>query len=163
MIVYHGSTVIVDKPQIIITEYGRDFGVGFYTTDIWDQAVRWALRKTKIAVLKDHNAQAIVSKYEFDEKSFKILKTIHFPEPSAAWLEMVCACRRNIQYNHGYDIITGKIANDNVGETVLFVVQGIMRAEDAIERLKFEKINNQICFSSEKALSYLKYTGFEEV
>jgi hypothetical protein len=50
-----------------------------------------------------------------------------------------------------------------VGETVLFVVQGIMRAEDAIERLKFEKINNQICFSSEKALSYLTYTGFEEV
>jgi hypothetical protein len=29
MIVYHGSTVIVGKPQIIIAEYGRDFGTGF--------------------------------------------------------------------------------------------------------------------------------------
>jgi hypothetical protein len=26
MFLFHGSTVIVDKPQIITTEYGRDFG-----------------------------------------------------------------------------------------------------------------------------------------
>jgi hypothetical protein len=60
-------------------------------------------------------------------------------------------------------MVTGKIANDTVGETVSFVVQGIMRTEDALERLKFEKINNQVCFSTEKALSYLQYIGFEEV
>jgi hypothetical protein len=163
MIVYHGSTIIVDKPQIIITEYGRDFGIGFYTTDIKEQAVRWALRKAKIDIRKGRTVKAIVSKYEFDEKNYENLRVIHFLEPSAAWLEMVCACRSNIRYNHGYDIVTGKIANDNVGETVSFVVQGIMRAEDAVERLKFEKINNQICFATGKALSYLNYTGFEEV
>lgn len=39
-------------------------------------------------------------------------------------------------------IVCGKIANDNVGETVSYVMQGIMRKEDAVERLKFEKINN---------------------
>ncbi|GHT65434.1 hypothetical protein FACS1894110_07300 [Spirochaetia bacterium] len=163
MIVYHGSTVIVDKSQIIVTEYGRDFGVGFYTTDIKEQAVRWALRKAKIDARKGNTAKAIVSKYEFDERNYENLRVIHFPEPSAVWLEMVCACRSNIRYSHGYDIVTGKSANDNVGETVSFVVQNIMRAEDAVERLRFEKINNQICFTTEKALSYLKYTGFEEV
>ena len=42
MILYHGSNVIVETPQIIKTEYGRDFGFGFYTTDIKEQAVRWA-------------------------------------------------------------------------------------------------------------------------
>jgi hypothetical protein len=61
------------------------------------------------------------------------------------------------------DIVTGKVANDNVGETVSFVVEGIMRPEDALERLKFEQINDQVCFASEKALSHLRYTGFEEV
>jgi hypothetical protein len=76
---------------------------------------------------------------------------------------MVCKCRSNIQYNHGYDIVTGKIANDTVGETVFYVVRGIMRAEDALERLKFEKINNQICFATEKALACLCYTGFEKL
>jgi hypothetical protein len=163
MILYHGSTLAVDKPKIIKTEYGRDFGPGFYTTDIKDQAVRWSLRKAKIEKRRNQDAKAIVSIYEFDEKSYSALKVIHFPEPNAEWLDMVCKCRSNIQYIHGYDIVTGKIANDTVGETVSYVVRGIMRAEDALERLRFEKINNQVCFSREKALSFLQYTGFEEL
>ena len=162
MTLYHGSTILVDKSQILITEYGRDFGVGFYTTDIKEQAVRWALRKAKIKRRKGTNAKAVVSIYQLDESNYEHLQVIHFPEPSAAWLEMVCACRGNIQYRHEYDIVCGKIANDSVGETVSFVMQGIMRAEDALERLKFEKINNQVCFTTEKALSYLHYTGCEE-
>jgi hypothetical protein len=163
MILHHGSTVIIEKPQIIKTEYGRDFSPGFYTTNIRDQAIRWAMRKAKIQARKGNNAQAIVSQYEFDEKNYNNLRVIHFPEPSAEWLTLVCACRSNIQYNHGYDMVTGKIANDNVGETVSFVVQGIMRPEDALEKLKFEKINNQVCFAAEKALSFLTYIGFEEL
>jgi hypothetical protein len=163
MTLYHGSTVLVDKPQILNTEYGRDFGPGFYTTDIKEQAVRWALRKARIERRRNIAAKAFVSVYQFDEIHYGQLRVIHFPEPSAAWLEMVCACRSNVRYRHGYDMVTGKIANDTVGETVSFVVQGIMRTEDALERLKFEKINSQICFSTEKALSYLQYTGFEEV
>ncbi len=70
---------------------------------------------------------------------------------------MVVKCRSDITFRHGYDIVSGKIANDNVGETVSYVMQGIMRKEDAIERLKFEKINNQIAFCSEKALKELKF------
>jgi hypothetical protein len=31
-----------------------------------------------------------------------------------------------------------------VGETVSFVVQGIMRPEDALAKLRFERINNQM-------------------
>ena len=49
-----------------------------------------------------------------------------------------------------------------IGETVSYVLQNIMRKEDAVERLKFEKINNQICFNTEKALRYLKYIGYED-
>ena len=57
----------------------------------------------------------------------------------------------------------GNIANDNVGETVSYVVQGIMRKEDAIERLKFEKINNQIAFCTKQAVEELVYRGFYEI
>ncbi|MDR2429063.1 MAG: DUF3990 domain-containing protein [Candidatus Margulisbacteria bacterium] len=163
MFLYHGSTIIVAKPQIVVTEYGRDFGVGFYTTDIKEQAARWALRKAKIEKRKNQTARAIVSKYEFDEKNFKNLCVINFSEPSEAWLDMVCACRSDINHKHNYDLVTGKIANDNVGETVSFVAQGIMRKEDALEKLKFERINNQICFATEKALSFLRYIDFEEL
>ena len=42
------------------------------------------------------------------------------------WLDMVLACRSNLSFTHNYDIVIGKIADDNVGETVSYVMQGIM-------------------------------------
>ncbi len=162
MLLYHGSYMIVDKPVIIKTEFGRDFGFGFYTTDIKDQAVRWAIRKAKLMQRKGLPYTPFISKYEFDELNYQRLNCKHFADPSIEWLDMVCACRGNISYSHDFDIVTGKIANDNVGETVTYVLQGIMRKEDAVERLKFEKINNQICFNTEAALQCLKYIGYED-
>ena len=73
------------------------------------------------------------------------------------WLDMVVACRSNPGYVHGFDVVTGKIANDNVGETIAYVVAGVMRKEDALERLRFQQINNQFAFCTEKALSYLTF------
>jgi hypothetical protein len=162
MTLFHGSTLAVQKPEIIRSEYGRDFGFGFYVTDIHEQAQRWARRKARIAGRKDA-VSAIVSVYDFDESCYENLSVKRFPEPDMEWLELVCKCRSDIDYVHGFDIVIGKIANDNVGETVSYVVSGVMRKEDAVERLKFEKINNQICFCTEKALSFLHYTGQEEV
>lgn len=163
MQLFHGSIIAVEKPKIILAEYGRDFGSGFYTTDIKEQAIRWAKRKANIEVNQGRTAKAIVSIYDFDEKIYQKLNVKNFSEPSVGWLDMVCACRSDAKYKHNYDIVIGKIANDNVGETISFVAAGIMRKEDALERLKFEKINNQICFNTDKALAFLKYKGFEEV
>lgn len=162
MILYHGSNVIVENPKIIKTEQGRDFGCGFYTTDIKAQALRWAVRKAKLARRNNKNAVPYVSIYEFDESAYSKLSCKHFSAPNEEWLDMVCACRGKSGFSHGYDIVTGKIANDNVGETVTYVMQGVMRREDAVERLKFEEINNQICFCTESSLTFLKYTGFEK-
>lgn len=38
-----------------------------------------------------------------------------------------------------------------------YVVQGIMRKEDALKRLEFEKINNQNAFCTKKSLQSLKF------
>ena len=162
MILYHGSNVIVEHPKIITSEYGRDFGSGFYTTDIKDQAVRWARRRAKLSLRNGGIYAPYISIYEFDDASFDELNCKRFDQPDTEWLNLVCACRSDISFHHKFDIVVGKIADDNVGETISYVVQGIMRKEDAVERLRFEKINNQICFNTEKALSYLKYIGFED-
>lgn len=76
---------------------------------------------------------------------------------------MVVKCRSDISFQHKYDIVIGNIANDNVGETVSYVMQGIMRKEDALERLKFEKINNQIAFCTERALKTIHYLESWEI
>lgn len=161
MILYHGSTMKIEKPEILTGEIGRDFGFAFYTTDIREQAERWAVRKARIANRKNPGHVGIVSVYEWE--SGKALQTCRFFGPSLEWLEMVVRCRSDISYIHGYDVVIGNIANDNVGETVSYVVQGIMRKEDAVERLKFEKINNQIAFCTKAALSELVYKNSYQI
>ena len=162
MIVYHGTTLTIEKPMIIKGELGRDFGFGFYTTNIREQAERWALRRAKMALRKKKNIEgAIVNIYDWKHDSNLNIK--QFIGTSMDWLEFVVKCRADSNYKHGYDVVEGKIANDNVGETVSYVVQGIMRPEDAIERLRFEEINNQIAFCSNVAIDSLSFIESYEV
>jgi hypothetical protein rflaF_04467 len=158
MILYHGSTMEVSQPRILHSEIGRDFGFAFYTTDIQPQAERWARRRAMIESRRTKKeVLPIVSVYEWDEDAAKQLRFLQFDGASMDWLELVVACRSRTDYAHGYDIVEGKIANDNVGETVSYVMQEIMRKEDAIERLRFEQINNQIAFCTEAALRTLHF------
>ena len=45
MKLYHGGLIPIEHPRIIQNELGRDFGFAFYTTDIQEQAERWARRR----------------------------------------------------------------------------------------------------------------------
>lgn len=82
MILYHGSNLIVETPKIMKSEHGRDFGFGFYTTDIKEQAIRWAIRKAKLMRRKGQPYTPYVSVFEFDEENDQKLNCIHFDEPS---------------------------------------------------------------------------------
>lgn len=164
MILYHGSILVVTHPKIIKNEIGRDFGFAFYTTDIKEQAVRWAKRKAMLEERRrNQKVVPIVSCYVWDKECARAeLKIKEYDRAGMEWLDMVVKCRSNIQYMHNYDVVLGKIANDNVGETISYVLQGIMRKEDALLRLEFEKINNQIAFCTEKSLEYLKFDSYFE-
>ena len=159
MILYHGSDVEVKEPRIIRSEKGRDFGCAFYLTPIKEQAERMAKRKQRM----NNSPSAIVSVFNWTEKEKGSIKYKLFNNPDLEWLEMIIECRTNPSFNHGFDIVEGKIADDAVGETVLFVIEGIIKKEDAIERLKFQKINSQIAFCSEKSLKQLKFDKSYEV
>ena len=50
-----------------------------------------------------------------------------------------------------------------VGETVQAVIDGLTSREFALSRLVFMHVNDQICFSTEKALSYLSFISSERV
>lgn len=158
MILYHGSYTTIDTPKILIQDKGRDFGFGFYTTTIKEQAERWAIRTARLRSRRsDKRETAVVNIYEFDEESAKKLNTKSFLNADLDWLELVIKCRSDLSFRHHFDIVSGKIANDNVGETVEYVIAGIMRKEDAVERLRFEKINDQICFCTDLALKTLSF------
>ena len=77
MILYHGSNIVVDKPQILQSERLLDFGAGFYTTTNKEQSIRWA---RKVCIRRKTKEQYI-SVYEFDlELAEKTLTVVRFAE-----------------------------------------------------------------------------------
>ena len=159
MIIYHGGTDIVDKPRIIQQYMGRDFGVGFYTTSIQEQAIKWAIRQARYR----KKEEAILNTYELDDNAFTVLNVKTFDEYAIDWLDFILSCRQNPDFKHEYDIIIGKVANDDIGETVQAVVDGLTSKEFALNKLKFMFANDQICFSTDDALTYLKFISSKRV
>lgn len=163
MILYHGSNVIVKQPKIIVQDKGRDFGPAFYVTPIKEQAERMAKRKQKQKIIAGEKiAKAVVSVFDWDEDVSRF-NYKEYKDADLNWLNMVIKCRSKVSFKHDYDIVKGKIADDNVGETILFVVRGVMRKEDAIKRLRFQKINSQIAFCTDESLKTLKFVKSYEV
>lgn len=158
MILYHGSDVEVKEPKIITSEKGRDFGQAFYLTPIKEQAEKMAKRKKRI----NGTNCAFVSVFEWNEDKNGINYKC-FKKADMEWLDTIIECRNNPKYKHGYDIVEGKIADDNVGETILFVLENVMRKEDALERIKYQKINSQVAFCTKTALEQLKFLESYEV
>jgi hypothetical protein len=158
MILYHGGTDVIKEPKLTFSERGRDFGVGFYTTNIREQAQKWAKRQGQI-----RNKQAILNIYEFDEAQAEDSLSIkNFTEYSIEWLNFIVSNRANRQTKHDFDIVIGKIANDDVGETVQLVADGLMPPDFALQRLKFMPANNQYAFCTEKALSHIVFSNSQK-
>ena len=53
--------------------------------------------------------------------------------------------------------------NDKVFNTVELFFDGLIDKKEAIERLRYEKPNLQICFRTEKALEFFFFLGSEMV
>jgi len=156
MILYHGSTEIVEKPRIITSDKFLDFGYGFYTTTSKEQALRWAEIKKKR--IKSENS--FLNIYEIDNTIFSnsLLSILKFNTPSSEWLEFVIGNRRG-SIRHNYDIVRGPVANDTLYRIITIYESGILTFEETIKRLKAHELFDQLSFHSEKALENLVFTG----
>ena len=59
--------------------------------------------------------------------------------------------------SHNYDVVIGPVADDNTMETVQLYISGILTADEAVERLRYNHVNNQVSFHTEKALKCLSF------
>jgi glutamine synthetase type III len=75
---------------------------------------------------------------------------------SEEWLLMVQKNRTLGGLQHTFDIVQGPVANDKTARTIALYIAGIINANEAIERLQFNQINNQVSFHTPAALSHLK-------
>ena len=111
MKVYHGSWMEIAEPDLKHSRTDVDFGKGFYTTPLREQAVKWCGK------FKRRGKQGIVTTYEFDESTSSSLKILSFDSYSEEWLDFILKCRRK-QDSSDYDIVMGGVANDKVFNTV---------------------------------------------
>ena len=66
MKVYHGGYCSVENPRILKSAFAKDFGTGFYCTELEDQAVRWAKRYDTASVYYE-NPDYLYQSYLFGD------------------------------------------------------------------------------------------------
>lgn len=154
MILYHGSTVLVEKPEIRVGGNFLDFGIGFYTTTSFEQAERWA----RIKMRRENKNIGYVSVYDFDfETASKATDIKHFTSADMDWLTFVVRNRRGEYVSEPKDMHIGPVADDDVYQSIRLFETGVLDAESTVKRLKTEKLQDQWTFHTEKMLSYLRY------
>lgn len=143
-ILYHGSRVAVEYPEIRVQRFQKDFFWGFYCTAIERQAIRWATK---------FGTAGVVNVYSFDDQAELSIK--RFPEMTEEWLDFVAACRAGTP--HSYDVVEGPMADDTIFNYVQSFLDGEISRAAFWELAKFKYPTHQISFHTAKALAALKF------
>lgn len=149
MRLFHGSTQIVEKPEIRISRFNKDFYFGFYCTSIEEQSIRWATRF----------GAGFVNTYEYREDP--CLKILRFEKMTDEWLDFIVACRSGKA--HDYDIVEGPMADDTIFNYVQSFIDGQITRDAFWDLAKFKYPTHQICFCTEKSLTSLTFISARPV
>lgn len=150
MLLYHGTNIIVRKPEIRIVGYNKDFGFGFYCTQFERQAKRWAMTK---------RGNHIVCVYDYTPVPSLITK--QFPEMTDEWLDFVAACRHG--ESHSYDIVEGPMTDDEVWDYVEDFLSGRISRDAFWALAKFKHPTHQMLFSTDRALETLSFNSYYQL
>ena len=149
MKVYHGGYMAVEMPKIIKSRFPKDFGEGFYCTELEQQATRWASR---------YNT-AFVSIYEY--APFDNLKILVFEKMTEEWLDFIIKCRSGGKHN--FDIVIGAMANDQIYNYISDFIDGILTREQFWVLAKFKHPTHQICFCNKRSLKTLQFIDYMKI
>ena len=178
LVLYHGSYCEVSDPNLDKCAKRKDFGRGFYLTSSRQQAERFL--KTSIAkassggIIESGRNYGFVS--SFQVTSIDKLDIHVFKEADIEWLHCVAAHRKRNTFveienkMENYDVIVGKIADDATNATLTAYMAGAFgdigsAAADnfCINQLLPNKLKDQYCFKTVRALKCLKYKGCDKV
>ena len=176
LILYHGSYVGVECPDLSKCARFKDFGRGFYLTTSQEQAKSFAKLSVRKALDRgvseaDPN-KGFISKFVVKKSAQDPLSMLEFEGADADWLRCIVAHRMRRTYPGvvselaHYDVIAGKIANDQTNITLALYMDdvfGPVGSDEAqlacISQLLPERLKDQYCFRTKKALEALHYVG----
>ena len=155
MKLYHGSNVEIKNIDFSKCKPYKDFGQGFYLTEIKEQAFQMARRTAAI-----YGGDAVVTLFEFDETALNdtALSIKRFEEPDEEWALFVMdnrSCERQ-HPTHEYDIVIGPVADDTIATLFRNFDDGIIDLPMLVNGLKYTKVSSQYFFRTPAAVAYLK-------
>lgn len=153
MKLYHGSNTVIEQIELSKCKPFKDFGQGFYLTEIREQAEQMAKRTSAI-----YGGEPVVTEFEFDETALNTLSVKTFEKPSEEWALFIMANRdRNEAHPiHCYDVVIGPVADDTIATLFRNFDDGIIDLQMLVNGLKYKKVSSQYLFHSAQAIKYLR-------
>jgi hypothetical protein len=161
MILYHGTYIRFDTIELAKGRRFKDFGQGFYTTQIESQAKQWAVAMQERFAEKE----AVVLSFEFDKNRSGDLRALTFPEPTIEWANFVMN-NRNPRFNafneqlnnhrNQYDIVEGPVANDRIAVVLDQYLAELLSGAALAEALEYRELNHQMSFHTAAAVQLLE-------
>jgi len=163
MYLYHGTLSIhlhsilefgidISKGKVSV-----DFGQGFYLTNDFSQAEKWAKGLAETYSKKmGKKFIPVVLKYEVNEsKMNQLLNVKEFRTSDEEWARFVVDSRL-LQSPEEYDLVIGPLADNKVHTLKKRIEYGIISYEEAIEEVRQKVHGNQYAFRTSKAIGFLK-------
>ncbi len=164
MRLYHGSNLEINDVDFSQCRPYKDFGKGFYTTEIKEQADKMSVRVSNI-----YGGSPFVTEFDFDESALnsKELNIRVFDKPDREWALFVMNNRNrravnldcDCNFDNRYDIVIGPIADDDLALLFRQFENDLIDVESLVRKMKYKKLTNQISFHTERSLQYLKKVG----
>ena len=165
MILYHGSNIEIEKIDLRKCRPYKDFGRGFYTTSLREQA--WAMAKRTVRIYRE--GTPCVTEFNFDDEVLKNtnFKIKRFEKPNLEWAKFVVNNRNHdfkdfssleCNTDNKYDIVTGPVANDDITALINVYLAGILSDNALIKELTFRELSEQVSFHTERAAACLQKT-----
>ncbi len=166
MILYHGSNTKIDSINLAMCRPYKDFGTGFYLTDLKEQATGMAIRVSRI-----YGGTPILNVFEIQD-DFRGLQEISIKDfgeqTTEEWARFVMNNRNRFfddikhelcNQDNKYDIVIGPVADDNM--TLLFrqYENEMIDFSTLMKGMIYKRTSSQYSFHTEKSIRLLRKAG----
>lgn len=173
MEIYHGSPVVVDKPELSKGKLANDYGQGFYCTENIEMAREWACR--------GNEPPAFANVYELKLEGLNVLDLSKSPYTVLNWiavllanrtfeLELEVAERVRAYFIENFmppvadaDVVIGYRADDSYFSYAETFVNNGLSVSRLNEALRLGKLGIQIALKSADAFTKLRFVRADEV
>ena len=166
IIIYHGSTKVIEKPLLGDGNPKNDYGLGFYCTENQELAIEWASTERN---------DGFANCYELNLNGLKVLYLNKKPYHILNWLAILLKNRTFVltqglptdakdyllsnflpEYEK-YDVITGYRADDSYFSFANAFLNNTISLEQLRQAMYLGKLGEQIVMKSKKAFDSLNY------